>query len=213
MPTHSPTYTLTHLPTHSLTYLRTPRPSTHLLAYPLTHSPAHSLTQVRATLHNVGARAAAETAQLYLGLPAAAGAPPRQLKGFVKRFLQPGERNRLSFALSAAELAAWNATSRRVEPVVGEFAVFVGTSSRALPLGATFVQAPSGLASLEPVEADRTSQTRTPAAAAAAAGPAAALAEQPLVLAEQQRVAVEQAFGPHADEVQMQMPGVAPRLA
>ena len=93
----------------------------------------------------------------------------------------------------------------------------MGTSSRALPLGATFVQAPSGLASLEPVEADRTSQTRTPAAAAAAAaaaaGPAAALAEQPLVLAEQQRVAVEQAFGPHADEVQMQMPGVAPRLA
>ena len=175
---------------------------------------------VRATLHNVGARAAAETAQLYLGLPAAAGAPPRQLKGFVKRFLQPGERNRLSFALSAAELAAWNATSRRVEPVAGEFAVFVGTSSRTLPLGATFVQAPSGLASLEPVEADRTSPHRTPAAAAAAgtaAGPGAALAEsQPLVLAEQQRVAVEQAFGPHSGDeaqMQMQMPGMAPRLA
>ena len=164
---------------------------------------------IRATLHNVGARAAAETAQLYLGLPAAAGAPPRQLKGFVKRFLQPGERNRLSFALSAAELAAWNATSRRVEPVAGEFAVFVGTSSRALPLGATFVQAPSGLASLEPVEADRASPSRLPAAAAAA-GPAAALAEQPRMLAEQQRVAVEQAFGPQADEVQMMMPGVAP---
>ena len=109
----------------------------YLLTYLYTHSPACSLTQVRATLHNVGARAAAETAQLYLGLPAAAGAPPRQLKGFVKRFLQPGERNRLSFALSAAELAAWNATSRRVEPVAGEFAVFVGTSSRVLPLGAT----------------------------------------------------------------------------
>ena len=187
----------------------------YLLTYLYTHSPACSLTQVRATLHNVGARAAAETAQLYLGLPAAAGAPPRQLKGFVKRFLQPGERNRLSFALSAAELAAWNATSRRVEPVAGEFAVFVGTSSRALPLGATFVQAPSGLASLEPVETDRTSSHRTAAAAAAAAGagPAAALAEQPLVLAEQQRVAVEQAFGPQADDVQMQMPGVVPRLA
>ena len=48
-------------------------------------------------------------------------------------------------------------------------------------------------------------------------GPGAALAEsQPLVLAEQQRVAVEQAFGPQSgDEVQMQMqmPGMAPRLA
>ena len=224
LPGHLPTclaclaYLLTYLHTHSPTYALA-LPSTHLLAYPLTHSPAHSLTQVRATLHNVGARAAAETAQLYLGLPAAAGAPPRQLKGFVKRFLQPGERNRLSFALSAAELAAWNATSRRVEPVAGEFAVFVGTSSRTLPLGATFVQAPSGLASLEPVEADRTSPHRTPAAAAAgtAAGPGAALAEsQPLVLAEQQRVAVEQAFGPHSGDeaqMQMQMPGMAPRLA
>jgi len=178
---------------------------------------------VRATLHNVGARAAAETAQLYLGLPAAAGAPPRQLKGFVKRFLQPGERNRISFAISAAELTAWDATSRRVAPAVGEFAVFVGTSSRALPLGATFVQAASGLASLEPVEADRTSppdrtsahrdSTSAAAAAAGGAGPAAALGEQPTVLAEQQRVAVEQAFGPQADEMQMQMPGLAPRLA
>ena len=44
----------------------------YLLTYLYTHSPACSLTQVRATLHNVGARAAAETAQLYLGLPAAA---------------------------------------------------------------------------------------------------------------------------------------------
>ena len=176
--------------------------------------------------HGLPARAvgaAAETAQLYLGLPAAAGAPPRQLKGFVKRFLQPGERNRISFAISAAELTAWDATSRRVAPVVGEFAVFVGTSSRALPLGATFVQAASGLASLEPVEADRTSppdrtsahrdRTSSAAAAAGGAGPAAALGEQPTVLAEPQRVAVEQAFGPQADEMQMQMPGLAPRLA
>ena len=159
---------------------------------------ADSGVTVRATLHNVGARAAAEVVQLYLGFPAAARAPPRQLKAFAKKFLQPGERNRLTFSLKAPDLSAWSVATQRLEPVAGEFAAFVGTSSRSLPLGATFVQQPSGRVSFEaltPLDG-----ARQPAASFAPSrhdGPAAQQAaqqEQEQMVAQQQQLAVEQAF-------------------
>jgi beta-glucosidase len=47
--------------------------------------------QVSATVTNTGSRAGTDVAQLYLGDPAAAGEPPRQLKGFQRVTLNPGQ--------------------------------------------------------------------------------------------------------------------------
>ena len=46
---------------------------------------------VSATVTNTGKVAGSDVAQLYLGDPSVAGEPPRQLKGFDKVDLQPGQ--------------------------------------------------------------------------------------------------------------------------
>ena len=44
-----------------------------------------------ATVTNTGRVAGSDVAQLYLGDPAAAGEPPRQLKGFQRSACSPGQ--------------------------------------------------------------------------------------------------------------------------
>jgi beta-glucosidase len=52
----------------------------------------------------------------------------RQLKGFERLALKPGETKTVRFTLTPAHLEFWNAQGKRVvEP--GEFQVFVGGSS------------------------------------------------------------------------------------
>ena len=54
--------------------------------------------------------------------------PLKELKGFSRITLQPGERRTVTFRLGADNLAFYDAAARRVtEP--GFFKVFVGTSS------------------------------------------------------------------------------------
>ena len=52
------------------------------------------------TVTNTGAAAGSEVAQLYLTFPEAAGEPPKQLKGFSKLPLAPGESRLVTFELS-----------------------------------------------------------------------------------------------------------------
>ena len=53
--------------------------------------------------------------QLYLGSPAAAEEPPKQLKGFEKILLKPGERKVVTMKLNKDSLAAWDAENHRME--------------------------------------------------------------------------------------------------
>ena len=85
--------------------------------------------EVAVTVTNSGDRAGAEVVQLYIrDLVASATRPVKELKGFEKIELAPGESREVTFELTAEDLAfytprgAWEA-----EP--GEFQVFVGTSS------------------------------------------------------------------------------------
>jgi Fibronectin type III-like domain len=55
---------------------------------------------VSATVTNVGSRAGSDVAQAYLADPAAAGEPPRQLVGFQRVWLAPGQSQRVSFAIT-----------------------------------------------------------------------------------------------------------------
>jgi beta-glucosidase len=84
---------------------------------------------VSATVTNTGAVAGSDVAQLYLGDPAAAGEPPRQLKGFEKVTLQPGQSRRVHFTLSGHDLSYWNDAANGWVVPDGQFQVYVGDSS------------------------------------------------------------------------------------
>ncbi|WP_292922173.1 MULTISPECIES: glycoside hydrolase family 3 C-terminal domain-containing protein [unclassified Novosphingobium] len=92
--------------------------------------------QVFAQVRNLGARAGAEVAQLYLAMPAAAGEPPRQLKGFARVELAPGETREVSFALTRRDLSVWDDKAHAWKVPAGTMRIFVGNSSRDLPLSA-----------------------------------------------------------------------------
>jgi len=86
---------------------------------------------------NTGAREEAEVVQLYLGAPASAGEPSRQLKGFEKVWLKPGESKTVSMVLDRGSVSVWDeAHGWKVAP--GVYSVNVGSSSRDIRLKGTF---------------------------------------------------------------------------
>ena len=63
---------------------------------------------VKVTVKNTGKRAGAEVVQLYIGAPQdGLHRPLRELKGFRKVFLQPGEKRTVTFELSERSFALW----------------------------------------------------------------------------------------------------------
>ncbi len=95
---------------------------------------------VSATVTNTGTVAGSDVAQLYLNDPAAAGEPPRQLKGFQKVTLKPGQSTTVHFTLSGHDLSYWNDTANGWVVPDGTFGVYVGDSSALanLPLRGSF---------------------------------------------------------------------------
>ena len=93
---------------------------------------------VTCRITNAGPRPGKEVVQLYLGDPTAAVArPPRELKGFAKVALAPGESETVTFRLHARDLSYWSITAAGwiLEP--GDFTIAVGPSSRDLRLSTT----------------------------------------------------------------------------
>ena len=95
---------------------------------------------VSATVTNTGAVAGSDVAQLYLDDPAAAGEPPRQLKGFSRVTLQPGQSKTVRFTLNGHDLSYWNDAAGGWVVPDGDYRVYVGDSSATanLPLRGTF---------------------------------------------------------------------------
>ena len=87
--------------------------------------------EISAMLANHGTRAAEEVVQLYIHDRAASVTRPvRELKGFVKAPLAPGESRRVSFTLARADLEFIGlGLSRTVEP--GRFDVWIAPSAEA----------------------------------------------------------------------------------
>ena len=83
-------------------------------------------------LENVGPRAGDEVVQLYIrDVYASVTRPVKELKGFQRVTLQPGEKKRVEFKLSSGELGFYNREMKFVvEP--GEFKVMVGPNSAEL---------------------------------------------------------------------------------
>ena len=91
--------------------------------------PVNGHLTVSVEVTNTGRRAGDEVVQLYIhDVAASVTRPVRELKGFERVTLQPGERRRVSFTLGPEQLGFYNRALRYVvEP--GAFQVFVGTSS------------------------------------------------------------------------------------
>lgn len=87
--------------------------------------------EVRITLQNTGKYAGAEVVQLYVrDLVGSITRPLRELKGFQKVFLNPGESKIITFKISEEDLKFYNSDLNFVaEP--GEFEVYIGGNSNA----------------------------------------------------------------------------------
>jgi beta-glucosidase len=96
--------------------------------------------QVTAKLTNMGSQAGADVAQLYLGDPAAAGEPPRQLVGFQRVSLAPGRSTRVQFTITPRDTWWWDTNANGWTQSTGRYAIYVGDSSALanLPLRAAF---------------------------------------------------------------------------
>ncbi|KAK8143401.1 hypothetical protein G3M48_007295 [Beauveria asiatica] len=89
---------------------------------------------VRCRLANAGKVAGAEAAQLYVRLP---NRRSKQLRGFEKPTLQPGEAAEVVFELTRRDLSVWNMARQKWQLQRGRYEVYVGRSSTKLPLKAS----------------------------------------------------------------------------
>jgi beta-glucosidase len=86
---------------------------------------------------NTGSVAGAEVAQLYVSDPSSTvKRPERELKGFEKVRLAPGETKRVTINLDARAFSYWDATAHKWTIDPGKFVVRVGDSSEDTPLSA-----------------------------------------------------------------------------
>ncbi len=87
-------------------------------------------TQVLADVANTGERAGTETVQMYIrDLVSSVTRPVKELKGFQRVSIEPGEKRTLTFEITPDLLAFYNIGMKyTVEP--GDFEIMIGTSSR-----------------------------------------------------------------------------------
>jgi beta-glucosidase len=86
---------------------------------------------------NTGGVAGAEVAQLYVSDPSAkVSRPERELKGFKKVRLAPGETKRVTLDLDARAFSYWDTPAHKWMIDPGKFVIRVGDSSENTPLHA-----------------------------------------------------------------------------
>lgn len=89
--------------------------------------------QLRLEIENIGKREGAEVAQVYLGLPPAAGEPPKRLVAFEKVSLKPGEKREVRLTIdpgaNSHPLGTWDAKAQKWTVTSGQYQIYVGNSS------------------------------------------------------------------------------------
>ena len=94
------------------------------------------LAQVHATVSNTGSVDAAEVAQLYVAIP---GGPVRQLRGFSKVDIPAGSNVTVEFDLLRRDLSEWDIVQQSWVLQQASYPIYVGSSSRDLPLTGTLM--------------------------------------------------------------------------
>ena len=101
----------------------------------VTGDPAAPHATVTFDITNSGKVAGADVAQVYVSpSKSAVPMPEKQLKGFQRVILQPGETKHLSIELDARAFAYYDVTAKSWKITPGKFGVLVGDSSATLPL-------------------------------------------------------------------------------
>jgi beta-glucosidase len=85
-----------------------------------------NIATISISVKNTGNVAAAEVAQLYIGIPGSG--VPKVLRGFEKQLIQPGASAIMTFPLRRRDLSIWDVRSQQWMLPSGDFAVMVGKS-------------------------------------------------------------------------------------
>jgi beta-glucosidase len=94
-----------------------------------------ALYEVSFDVTNTGKRAGAEIAQVYVGeKDPSVARPPKELKGFTKIELKPGETKTATVALNARAFAWYDAASKQWRADAGAFDILIGRSSADIEL-------------------------------------------------------------------------------
>jgi len=98
------------------------------------------MVTVSVTVRNTGLRKGAEVVQMYVGDPSATiDRPVRELKGFERVELAPGESKTVHFQVDRRALSFYSTERHAWIAQPGQFEVSVGSSSRDLRLRGTLV--------------------------------------------------------------------------
>jgi beta-glucosidase len=101
--------------------------------------PGNGQVSVRVDVQNSGNRAGDEVVQLYVhDLHARVKRPFKELRGFERIALKPGEKKTVSFSLPAEKLAFWDVGKKAFVVDPGAFEVSVGSSSNDIRAKAQF---------------------------------------------------------------------------
>ena len=96
--------------------------------------------QVSVDVTNIGSRTGKEVVQLYVSdVKASVARPPKELKGFQKVELEPGETETVTFTLDHASLAFYDDGKHGWRAEAGEYVVGIGRSSAEIELNQSFV--------------------------------------------------------------------------
>ncbi|MEI7850927.1 MAG: glycoside hydrolase family 3 C-terminal domain-containing protein [Kiritimatiellales bacterium] len=94
---------------------------------------------VSVRVENTGSVEGAEVVQLYVqDVQASVDRPVKELKGFQKVNLKPGEAKTVSMRLTRADFSFWDEASKAWKAEPGEFTIRVGASSKNTPLSASY---------------------------------------------------------------------------
>jgi beta-glucosidase len=94
-----------------------------------------TLFEVSFTVKNTGARAGAVVPQVYVAAPrTSVPRPPKELKGFAKITLGPGESRQVVLPLDVRSLAFYDVTTGRWRAEAGAYQVLVGDSTEQIAL-------------------------------------------------------------------------------
>ena len=99
----------------------------------------HDLADVSFTVTNSGKRAGAEVAQLYVGQEnPTVDRPIKELKGFKRVYLQPGESETVTLPLNLRSFAYWDEATQKWIALPGTYKVSVGAASDDIKLKGQF---------------------------------------------------------------------------
>jgi len=108
-------------------------------------SDASASVTVTFAIKNIGSREGAEVAELYVGdSHASVPRPVKELKGFAKVNLRPGESQRVSLKLDRRSFSFFDVKTGSWVAEPGEFSVLVGSSSAKIELRGKFTMIGSG---------------------------------------------------------------------